>query len=153
MSNIDGIGDNMTDELDQKILDALQLDARVSVSQLARRMKVARTTIQTRIDRMEATGVILGYSVRLGRAAGPRMIRAIVLVQVETRATPTVLHRLKSMPAVELAFTTSGRFDLVLQLAATTTEALDVALDHIGEAKGVKSSESLIQLTTKIDRR
>jgi predicted butyrate kinase (DUF1464 family) len=48
--------------------------------------------------------------------------------------------------------TTSGRFDMIAEISADTTEELDETLDWIGEAKGVRSSESLIQLSTKIDR-
>ncbi len=45
---------------------------------------------------------------------------------------------------------TSGRVDLLAKITAATNEELDFTLDHIGEAKGVKSSENLIDLTTKI---
>ena len=75
-----------------------------------------------------------------------------MLISVEPRATPAVLSRLKSLTAVETVHTTSGRFDMIAQLSAETTEALDRTLDTIGEAKGVKASESLIHLSTKIDR-
>lgn len=141
------------DSLDTQILDALSRDARLSVSTLARQLGVARTTVQARIERLEQNGQIAGYTIRKGAGAGQPLIRALVLVQVETRAAPMVLQRLKIMPEVELAFTTSGRFDLALQVAAPSTQALDDILDQIGEVKGVKSSESLIQLSTKIDRR
>ncbi|MBZ0128699.1 MAG: Lrp/AsnC family transcriptional regulator [Rhodobacteraceae bacterium] len=140
------------DELDTSLIEALSSDARTSVSTLARRLGVARTTVQARIERLERDGVIAGYTIRKGKAAAP-MIRAAVLIQVEPRATPMVLQRLKAMPQVELAFTTSGRFDMVLQVAARTPQDLDVILDHIGAVKGVKSSESLIQLSIRIDRR
>ena len=53
---------------------------------------------------------------------------------------------------VELVHTTSGRFDLMVQIAADTTEELDKTLDQIGDARGVRSSESLIHLATKLDR-
>ena len=56
------------------------------------------------------------------------------------------------MPEVERAHTCSGRFDLILQLVATTPAALDEALDRIGAFDGVVSSESLIHLSTKLDR-
>lgn len=140
------------DALDTSLIEALTADARTSVSTLARRLGVARTTVQARIERLERDKVIGGYTIRRGKAAAP-MIRAAVLIQVEPRAAPMVLQRLKSMPQVELAFTTSGRFDMVLQVAARTPEDLDKILDHIGAMKGVKSSESLIQLSTRIDRR
>jgi DNA-binding Lrp family transcriptional regulator len=49
-------------------------------------------------------------------------------------------------------FTTSGRFDLLMQIAAPNTRALDEVLDQIGGLTGVRSSESLIHLSTRIDR-
>ena len=78
--------------------------------------------------------------------------RSTVLVQMEPRATPAILARLKAMPRVERAITTSGRFDLVLDIAAPTTEDIDTALDEIGAIPGVTDSESLIHLSTRIDR-
>ena len=53
---------------------------------------------------------------------------------------------------VERAVTSSGRFDLVLQVSARSMPRLDEILDAIGGIKGVRSSESLIHLSTKIDR-
>jgi hypothetical protein len=53
---------------------------------------------------------------------------------------------------VERVFTTSGRFDLLMQIAAPNTQVLDQVLDQIGAMTGVKSSESLIHLSTRIDR-
>ena len=63
-----------------------------------------------------------------------------------------MLARLKALSGVEQVHTTSGRWDLIALLSAPTTEALDDTLDDIGAAKGVRSSESLIHLSTKIDR-
>jgi len=140
------------DELDQALFALLRENARISTADLARRAGVARTTVQARIERMEVTGMIAGYTVRPGPNAGRGQIRATVLLQLEPRATPAVLDRLKSMTQVECAHTASGRFDLVLQLAAKTTEELDRTLDTVGETRGVKSSESLIHLSTRIDR-
>ena len=74
-------------------------------------------------------------------------------VQRERRAQADVLSRLKLMPTVESVHTTSGRVDLMVVVCASSTAELDAALDRIAEARGVKSSESLIHLTTKLDRR
>lgn len=140
------------DDLDRTILGLLGADARMSVATLARRLKVARSTIQARLERLESSGVIAGYTVKLGEAARQSRIRATVLLTIEPRAQANVLSRLKSLPSVERIHTTSGRVDLLLQVAATSTTALDEVLDQIGEMTGVKSSESLIHLSTKLDR-
>ncbi len=141
------------DDLDTRILAALSKDARVGVSTLARQMGLARTTVQARLDRLETTGVIAGYSVKLGDEARLRRIRATVLLQVEPRSTVTLVARLKALSEVEIVHTTSGRFDMVLELACQTTAELDETLDRIGGIPGVRSSESLIHLATKFDRR
>lgn len=140
------------DDLDRNILALLGADARLSVATLARRLKVARSTIQARLERLESTGVIAGYTVKLGEAARATRIRATVLLTIEPRAQANVLTRLKAVPAVERIHTTSGRVDLLLQVAAASTAQLDEVLDQIGEMTGVKSSESLIHLSTKLDR-
>lgn len=140
------------DDLDRNILAQLSGDARMSVAVLARRLRVARSTVQARLERLESTGAIAGYTLRLGEAARGARIRATVLLGIEPRAQPGVLSKLKSLPQVERVHTTSGRVDLLLQLATSSTTELDETLDRIGGIEGVRSSESLIHLATKLDR-
>ena len=140
------------DETDRALIASLQTNARQPVADLARSLGLARTTVQARLDRLERNGVIIGYTARLS-AAVDAPLHATALVSIEPRTGPAVLARLRSLPAVRVVHTTSGRFDLLVQIAADTTEELDQTLDKIGEARGVKSSESLIHLSTKLDRR
>ena len=142
----------MMDELDRNILGLLGADARMSVATLSRRLKVARSTIQARLERLETSGVIAGYTLKLGEAARQGRLRASVLLTIEPRSQAGILTRLKGIGEVERVFTTSGRFDLLLQVAASNTQLLDQVLDQIGALTGVKSSESLIHLSTRIDR-
>ena len=139
------------DDTDRALLAALARNARMPATELARRLGIARTTVQARIDRLESGGVIKGYTVKTSVGPGA-MIRAYVLVQAEPRRTAAVAAALQKMPEMESLHTTSGRFDLIVTLEAMTTEALDETLDRIGEAKGVNRSESLIHLATKLDR-
>ena len=140
------------DHTDHALLSLLRENARMPVAGLARRLGLARTTVQARLDRLEATGTIAGYTVRVTDALRAPL-RATALVSIEPRSAPAVLARLESLPGVRTVHTTSGRVDLIVGLEAATTEELDDTLDRIGEAKGVRSSESLIHLWTKIDRR
>ncbi|SDG76564.1 transcriptional regulator, AsnC family [Alloyangia pacifica] len=139
------------DETDRQLIALLEADARLPVADLARKLGLARTTVQARIDRLLARGIIAGFTLRRG-AALKAPIRATVLVCIEPRSQPEVLARLRQMPAVEAAHTTSGRVDLLVQVSARSTEELDATLDKIAEARGVKSSESLIHLSTKLNR-
>ena len=140
------------DDLDRNILALLGADARMSVATLARRLKVARSTIQARLERLETSGIIAGYTLKLGEEARQGRLRASVLLTIEPRSQAAILSRLKSIAEIERVFTTSGRFDLLMQVAAPNTQVLDQVLDQIGALTGVKSSESLIHLSTRIDR-
>lgn len=140
------------DELDRNILGLLGADARMSVATLSRRLRVARSTIQARLERLETSGIIAGYTLKLGEGAREGRLRASVLLTIEPRAQAAVLTRLKSIAEVERVFTTSGRFDLLMQIACPNTQVLDQVLDQVGAMTGVRASESLIHLSTKIDR-
>lgn len=140
------------DEMDRTIIGLLGADARMSVATLARRMKVARSTVQARLERLETSGVIAGYTLKLGEAARQGRLRASVLLTIEPRAQAAIITRLKAIGEIEKVFTTSGRYDLLLQIAAPSTQVLDQVLDQIGALTGVVSSESLIHLSTKFDR-
>jgi DNA-binding Lrp family transcriptional regulator len=140
------------DDLDRALIAQLRADARQPLATLARRLKVARTTVQTRLERLEAQGVIVGYTVRLAEGGAGAQIRASVLLTIEPRAQAQILTRLRGLVEVERVHTTSGRFDLLIELAAPSTSALDRVLDEIGAIPGVRASESLIHLSTRLNR-
>ncbi|KIC35348.1 Lrp/AsnC family transcriptional regulator [Leisingera sp. ANG-M7] len=140
-----------SDETDQRLVTLLRENARRPVAELARHLSLARTTVQARIERLEATGVITGYTLKTSAAARPPL-QATVLMSIEPRSGPEVLARLRNLPGVEVVHTTSGRFDLLAQVVAQSTAELDETIDSIAEARGVRSSESLIHLATKLDR-
>ena len=140
------------DEKDQELLRLLSENARIPVTSLARALGLARSTVQARIERLEARGIIAGYALKLGDKARKERIRATVLVTIEPRAVPGVLARLNSLPEIESAHTASGRFDMILSLGSRSTAELDRALDEIAAIEGIRSSESLIHLSTRIDR-
>lgn len=140
------------DEIDRKLLGLLAENARLSVASLAKSLGLARSTVQARMERLERRKIIAGYGLRLGEEAGRARIRATVLAHTETGKLPAILPRLKAIPSVERIHTASGRFDLILTVAAESPPALDEMLDQIGLIEGVTGTESLIQLSTKLDR-
>ncbi|MGR3490542.1 MAG: Lrp/AsnC family transcriptional regulator, partial [Shimia sp.] len=140
------------DDTDTRLLSLLAQDARIPVARLADKLGLARTTVQARLEKLERTGTIRGYAIRLGDAASAAMLRATVLMQIAPRGAAGVLSRLKHMPEVEIAHTCAGRFDLCVQVRTQTPAALDKLLDRIGEIEDVHDVESLIHLSTRIDR-
>jgi DNA-binding Lrp family transcriptional regulator len=139
------------DETDRQILNLLGENARLPVADLARATGLARTTAQARLERLEARGIIEGYTLRLGAKAAPAL-KASILLQIEPVKGPAIFKRLKSLDEVMAVHTTSGRFDVLVDVAAPTTQALDTVIDTIISGGGVIRSESLVHLTTKIKR-
>jgi len=142
----------MLNEKDQALISLLKLNARESVTSLARKLGVSRTTVQDRLKRLETSGAIAGYQVRLGSksAAG---IQAFVEITVEPALLAAILAELKSIPQIDTIHTVSGKFDLVARVWAQTVEQVDLVLDKIGGINGISRTSSAIILSTKLDRR
>lgn len=140
------------DVLDQRILDLLVEDARQSVTVMARRLQVARSTLQERIARLERRGVIAGYTARLGPAATGRRVTAHAAITVDPKRGDHVQQTLRRIAGVRTLHTVSGPFDLIAVVAADTTAEIDGILDRIGGIPGVERTTSSIILTTKFDR-
>ena len=139
-------------DADQQLLSVLRENARASTAQIARRLNLSRTTVQSRIERLERSGVIAGYTVRLGESARGIRLRATMLISTEQRSLPALLSRLKATPEVERVLTCAGRFDVMVQLAAADPAALDHALGQIAALPGITQAETLVHLATRLDR-
>ena len=140
------------DDLDIALLDALSADARQPVAALARRLHVARSTVQERLSRLEQSGVIDGYTIRLGPEAAGRRITAQVQMMVDPKRSDAVLKNLAAIVEVRSLQTVSGPYDLVATVAAETTAAIDAVLDRIGKVAGIERTTSAIVLSTKFAR-
>lgn len=140
------------DSRDQELIDLLSQDARQSVSLLAQKLGMARTTLQARLEKLERSGVVAGYTVRLGDVTQAARITSTVLVQMEPGSVAPVTFKLKKMAGVKRVLTCSGRFDLILEVDAASPSELDKLLDDIGDIAEITSSESLIHLTERFNR-
>ena len=136
------------DNTDRQLLSLLRDDARMSVSAMAKALGVARGTVQNRLARLEADGVIVGYTVRLKREAEDQRIRALMTVAVEGNRTDEVLKALRGDPAVCALHTTNGRWDIVAELRTDSLEAVDRVLGRIRLIDGISTTETSLLLST-----
>lgn len=143
---------NRFDSIDRRLIGLLQLNARESVAQLARELGVARTTVLARLERLEKTGVITGYSVRLGHDVVDNSLHASVGISLQPKTGQHVLKQLKQMPEVQTLWSVSGEYDYLALLRAMSAQQLDLLLDQIGALDGVIRTKTSIILAKKIDR-
>ena len=118
----------------------------------ARRLQLSRTTVQSRIERLQRSGVIAGYTVRLGEDFERDRIRALVMVTVLPKQMPAVVEALRGMPEVRSLRSVSGPWDLVARVVVPTIGEMDELTDRIGAVPGVERTTSSLVLSTKFER-
>lgn len=136
------------DETDHQLLSLLRKDARTSVATLAHKLGVSRGTVTNRITRLEDSGTIVGYTVRLRPDAQPNEISAWMSVAVEGNETRAVIASLLGEPGVASLHDTNGRWDLLAELRAANLSELSAVLERIRLIRGISSTETSIHLQT-----
>jgi len=136
------------DEIDHKLISLLRVNARDSVATLAHRLGVSRGTVTNRIAKLEAQGVIVGYTVRLRPDVKHDQINAWMSIAVEGNQTRRVIADLLGEPSVAILHDTNGRWDLLAQLRAENLAGMSQALERIRLIKGISNTETSIHLVT-----
>lgn len=137
---------------DKMILALLRENARMPVAELARRLGVSRSTAQSRLERLERSGTIAGYAVKLSGDYLSAQIRAHLSVTVSPKLSGQVVKALEAMMAVRTVHSVSGSFDMIVVVEAPSVAELDAVIDQIGALEGVERTMSSIILSTRIDR-
>lgn len=142
------------DAQDLRLIGLLRENARMSVAQLAKQLKVSRGTVQNRIDRLIADNVLLGFTVRTTPEAAAHRVRAIMSIavegdRVEGDRSDAILRTLRGYPEVQALYTTNGRWDIVAEIGTDSLETFDAVLRRIRGIKGVANSETSLLLSTQ----
>lgn len=136
------------DALDEQLITLLRHDARRSISDLAIEIRVSRATIRARVQRLEKSGMIVGYTVILRTDAVDQRIRGIMTIEIEGHAADQVIRALGGFPEVSTIHTTNGRWDLVVELGTQTLSEFDAVLRRIRLIPGITGSETSLLLAT-----
>lgn len=134
------------DDLDRRLLALLREDGRASTAALAERLKVSRGTVQNRIDRLQRSGLLVGFTIKLRNELESSGVRAITLIELRGGASDAVIAALRQIPEVVQVHTTNGRWDLVAEIHTGTLVEFDRVLRELRAIKGVANSESNLLL-------
>lgn len=143
---------DLLDHIDRQLISLLQVNSRESIAELARKLSIARTTVIARIDRLEKTGIITGYTIKLGQDVLTHEINAYVGISLDPKLSKDVIKQLEKIPEISLLYAVSGEFDYVAWMRAATPEQLNILLDEIGDLKGVIKTTTSVALAKIIDR-
>lgn len=141
------------DQIDRRIIAALQHNARDTTTTIAAKLGLARTTVHERIKRMEERGVIAGYSVVLNTADDAPRVQVVVLLEVQQKETARIIKRLETYPEVKRCLSINGEFDLLLSAEAPRIEDLDILVDDLAKIPGVLRTNTSVVFGRRIDRK
>jgi len=142
----------MINKHDEKLIALLRTNARSSISDLARGLDVSRSTVQSRLLKLEQSGVITGYSVEFGSAYIEGLVSAHVSIKVRQKLTTQTTIALKHIDQISALYAISGEYDMIAIVEAQSLEQLNHILDDIGNLDGVERTNSAVILETKFKR-
>ena len=137
------------DEMDRRLVAALRHDGRASLSDLALTLGASRTTVRGRMERLQARGDVLGFSVVLREDALKDPVRGLMMIGIEGRGTERIIRQLNGMSAVREIYATNGRWDIIVEIGTDTLERFDECLNQIRRLEGVVASETSLLLSAK----
>jgi DNA-binding Lrp family transcriptional regulator len=136
------------DALDEKLVTLLRHNGRRSISDLAIETGASRATVRSRIEAMEKSGTIIGYTVILRSDTVDASVRGIMMVEIEGHGTERIIRVFEGIAEISSIHTTNGRWDLIVEINAANLGDLDNVLRRIRLVPGVTGSETSLLLST-----
>jgi DNA-binding Lrp family transcriptional regulator len=134
------------DDTDQKLLSLLRSNARISIVHLAKKLGLARATVQNRLRRLEEREIILGYTVLIGSEIENPEVRAFMAIGVESVKEARVIEKLRGNPQVSAVHHTTGHWDLIAEIHADSLASYNKIVGAIRLIEGVTSTETNLLL-------
>lgn len=142
------------DELDRRVIDLFAEDPRVGVLEASRRLGVARGTVQARLDRLAASGVITGWGPDLSPAALGYPVTAFLTLEIrQGSGHDAVGVHLAAIPEVLEAHTITGAGDLMARVVARSNNDLQRVIDLVLADPAIVRSSTVIALATQVPYR
>jgi DNA-binding Lrp family transcriptional regulator len=138
------------DRLDGRLIATLAAQPRIGVLELARRLRVARGTVQARLDKLQARGVITGFGPDLSLEAMGYAVLAFTTLEISQGRLADVVEHLRDIPEVLEAHATSGQGDLHCRVVARTNAHLQEVINRMLEVHGITRTTTVIALSEQI---
>src|SRR4051794_13324458 len=141
------------DDIDRQIVALLRQNARRSFESIGMRVSLSAPAVKRRVDRLEAAGVIRGYSAQVDPGRYGWDTHAVVALYCEGRmAAREVRAVVASHPEVTAAYTVAGDASAVLHVRARDTEHLERTLERLRDNPGVTRTQTQVVLSTLFER-
>nr|WHW29268.1 putative Lrp/AsnC family transcriptional regulator [uncultured bacterium] len=140
------------DQSDWKLISALRRDGRASITELAKQTSLARSTIQLRLSRLDAQGVITGYGPDLAPARAGYGVTAYTTLSIVQGSHDRVVTNLEAIAEVLEVHVVTGEGDLLCRIAAKSNDHLHELLQSIVAMPEVGRADSQLALSSPVIR-
>ena len=137
------------DDLSLKLLSLLKSDGRMSVTALSQALGVSRLTVDNRIKRLEAEGIIAGYTVLLGTEEFKHKINGWIMINVMANKEEKAIKLILQMVEISRLHTTNGKWDLAAEIQTSTLEEFDKAVSGLRKIDGIEATETNLLLSRR----
>jgi DNA-binding Lrp family transcriptional regulator len=142
------------DDLDARLLALLVTEPRIGVLECSRRLGVARGTVQARLDRLQARGVVRGFGPEIDPAMLGYGVTAFVTLEIrQARGHDPVSERLAAIPEVLEVHTITGAGDMLCRVVARSNADLQRVIDAVVDVEGVMRASTVIVLSDPVPYR
>jgi DNA-binding Lrp family transcriptional regulator len=135
------------DQTDREIIALLQHDARRTFGDIGQRVALSSAAVKRRVDRLERSGAIVGYTAVVDDAGLGRPLAAFAQLRI-TGSTDVgdIVALASSLPEVEAVYVTAGDPDFLVQLRVADTARLMEIINHLRGTRRVVSTRTLMVL-------
>ena len=140
------------DDIDRRLIAALDADPRAGHARLARVLDVARGTVYSRLERLEREGVIIGYGPAIAPSAAGFDVLAFCTLEIAQGTHDDTTAAIRAIDEVIEIHTVTGPGDLLLRIVARSNDHLHDVLQQITHIPGVLRSQSQLALATSLSR-
>ena len=141
------------DALDARLIHALADNPRSGVMELARQLGVARGTVQSRLDKLAARGIVKGFGPEIDPKAMGYAVLAFASIEIAQGRLPDVVEHLRAIPEVLEAHATTGPSDLHCRLVAHDNEHLMDVINRMLEVQGISRTTTFIAMAEEVPAR
>jgi Lrp/AsnC family transcriptional regulator for asnA, asnC and gidA len=135
------------DDLDKRILKLLQLNCRLSFSDLSRKLGVAETTVRFRVKRLVSRGVITRFAALIDPAKVGMKVSGAILLKIEPASLEEACRQLVSFSETQFLFQSTGEYDVVSVIVARDMDHLN---DLVRKSKGIAGvKDARVSVTTR----
>jgi DNA-binding Lrp family transcriptional regulator len=141
------------DGLDARLLALLTEEPRIGILEASRRLGVARGTVQARLDRLQARGVVRGFGPVIDPVALGYTVTAFATLEIRQGRGAQVREHLAAIPELLEMHTITGAGDMLCRIVARSNADMQRVIDKLVSFEGIQRTSTVIAMANPVPYR